>query len=51
MGHPQRDPHGELIPTADLRMPVENAIPLSALRPARTGTIRCVKAADPDLLR
>jgi DtxR family Mn-dependent transcriptional regulator len=51
MGHPQRDPHGELIPTADLRMPVEDAIPLSALRPARTGTIRCVKAADPDLLR
>jgi DtxR family Mn-dependent transcriptional regulator len=51
MGHPLRDPHGELIPTADLKMPVEDATPLSALRPDRTGTIRCIKAADPNLLR
>jgi DtxR family Mn-dependent transcriptional regulator len=51
MGHPLRDPHGELIPTADLKMPAENATPLSALRPDRTGTIQCVKAADPNLLR
>ena len=51
MGHPLRDPHGELIPTADLKMPLEDSIPLSALRPNRTGTIQCVKAADTGLLR
>lgn len=51
MGHPLRDPHGELIPTADLKMPVDNTTPLSALRPNQTGTIQCVKAADTELLR
>jgi len=51
MGHPLRDPHGELIPTADLKMPVDNTTPLSALRPNQTGTVQCVKAADTELLR
>lgn len=51
MGHPLRDPHGELIPTADLRMPLDNSTPLSALRPNQTGTVQCVKAADTELLR
>lgn len=51
MGHPLRDPHGELIPTADLKMPPEDSTPLSALRPNQAGTIQCVKAADDDLLR
>src|SRR3972149_6747755 len=51
MGHPLRDPHGELIPTADLKMPLENSTPLSALRPNQTGTVQCVKAADTELLR
>lgn len=51
MGHPLRDPHGELIPTADLKMPPEDSTPLSALRPNQTGTIQCVKAADTELLR
>jgi len=51
MGHPLRDPHGELIPTADLKMPLEDSTPLSALRPNRTGTVQCVKAADTELLR
>ncbi len=51
MGHPLRDPHGELIPTADLKMPVEESIPLSALRPQQTGVVQCVKAADTGLLR
>src|SRR5258706_7865267 len=44
MGHPLRDPHGELIPTADLKMPIDNTTPLSALRPNQTGTVQCVKA-------
>ena len=51
MGDPVRDPHGELIPTADLKMPLDNSAPLSTLRPTQTGTVQCVKAADTELLR
>jgi DtxR family Mn-dependent transcriptional regulator len=51
MGHPTRDPHGELIPTEDLRMPVDSSTPLSALRPGQNATVQRVKASDPDLLR
>lgn len=51
MGNPSRDPHGELIPTADLKMPEEATTPLSALRPNQTGTIKRVKAGDANLLR
>jgi DtxR family Mn-dependent transcriptional regulator len=51
MGHPMRDPHGELIPTAELKMPLDTTTPLSALRPSQTGTLQCVKAADTELLR
>lgn len=51
MGDPIRDPHGELIPTADLKMPLDNTTPLSALRPNQIGTVQCVKAADTELLR
>jgi DtxR family transcriptional regulator, Mn-dependent transcriptional regulator len=51
MGHPLRDPHGELIPTADLKMPLDDSTPLSAFRPNQKGTVQCVKAADTDLLR
>ncbi len=51
MGNPLRDPHGELIPTADLKMPSDASIPLSALRPRQMGMIKTVKAADTQLLR
>lgn len=51
MGHPLRDPHGELIPTADLIMPLEDSTPLSALRPKQKVKIQCVKNADAELLR
>ena len=51
MGHPTRDPHGELIPTAELVMPEDNSTPLSSLRPDQTGTVQCVKDADTELLR
>ena len=51
MGHPLRDPHGELIPTVDLTMPVDTTTPLSSLRPGPTGTVQCVKGADTELLR
>lgn len=51
MGNPIRDPHGELIPTEDLRMPSDDSIPLSSLRPNQIATIQSVKAANTDLLR
>lgn len=51
MGHPSRDPHGELIPTADLTMPQDESTPLSALRPNQTGTVQAVKSPETGLLR
>ena len=51
LGHPSRDPHGELIPTPDLQMPHDDTTPLSALRPDQTAVIQRVKAEDLDLLR
>jgi DtxR family Mn-dependent transcriptional regulator len=51
MGHPLRDPHGELIPTEDLKMPLDDSTPLSALRPNQTATVQRVKASDTKLLR
>lgn len=51
IGHPLRDPHGELIPTADLKMPLEDSTPLSGLRPKQKAKITCVKNADALLLR
>jgi DtxR family Mn-dependent transcriptional regulator len=51
LGHPVRDPHGELIPSEDLTMPDDDSTPLSSLRPTQTATIQRVNAADPNLLR
>lgn len=51
LGNPTRDPHGELIPTADLKMPVDDTTPLSSLRASQSATIQRVVAADPNLLR
>jgi DtxR family Mn-dependent transcriptional regulator len=51
LGHPARDPHGELIPTAELTMPTEADMPLSALRPPLKAQILRVRADDPGLLR
>jgi len=51
MGHPTRDPHGELIPTEDLKMPIDDSMPLSALRPGQSGVVQRVNASDPSLLR
>jgi DtxR family transcriptional regulator, Mn-dependent transcriptional regulator len=51
MGNPTRDPHGEPIPSADLKMPADDTTPLSSLRPTQSARIRRVDARDPDLLR
>lgn len=51
LGNPTRDPHGELIPTEDLKMPIDPSTPLSSLRAGQSGVVTCVKAADTGLLR
>ena len=51
MGHPLRDPHGELITTADLKMPLDDSTPLSSLRPGQLGKVEYVKASEAELLR
>lgn len=51
LGHPTRDPHGELIPTEDLKMPVDDSTPLSSLRPGQSAKILRVASQDPKLLR
>lgn len=51
MGNPNRDPHGEPIPTADLKMPLDDSTPLSALRTGKTATVTRVVASDKNLLR
>lgn len=51
MGHPVRDPHGELIPTEDLTMPLDDSTALSTLRPPRTAIVKRVEASDIELLR
>ena len=51
LGHPTRDPHGELIPTVDLTMPADASRPLASLRTDETATVRRVSDDDPALLR
>lgn len=51
LGHPARDPHGELIPSEDLTMPADHCAPLAALRPNQSATILRVNAHDANLLR
>jgi len=51
LGNPTRDPHGELIPTADLTMPTDESCPLASLRTDETATVRRVSDDDPALLR
>lgn len=47
LGHPQHDPHGEPIPTADGTLEVENSVPLTE---ARAGTrVRISKLRDDDV--
>jgi len=51
LGEPQRDPHGEPIPTRDLAVAVDEAQPLSALRPPDRAVVVRVQADDLGLLR
>lgn len=51
LGHPERDPHGDPIPSPELVMPSDASQPLSALRPGQSAIIVRVPASDPALLR
>lgn len=51
LGNPTRDPHGDLIPTEDLKMPMDASTPLSSLRPSQSAKILRVSAQDSNLLR
>jgi DtxR family Mn-dependent transcriptional regulator len=51
LGDPRHDPHGDPIPTRDLRMAVSPALPLSQLRPPQRARVQRVRDADPQLLR
>jgi DtxR family Mn-dependent transcriptional regulator len=51
LGDPRHDPHGDPIPTRDLRLPDTAAVPLSQLRPGQEAAVERVRSEDPDLLR
>lgn len=51
LGNPERDPHGDPIPDANLRLPADTSTPLSALRTGQRATILMVRSDDPDFLR
>ena len=51
LGNPSHDPHGDPIPTRDLRMPETSTLPMSELRPGQIATIQRVINTEPDLLR
>jgi DtxR family transcriptional regulator, Mn-dependent transcriptional regulator len=51
LGNPERDPHGEPIPSVDLVMPVDDSVPLSSLQPDQEAIVCRVNAQDLALLR
>jgi len=51
LGNPERDPHGAPIPTAELVMPNDEALPLSSLRPMQQAVVLRVNDEDAALLR
>ena len=51
MGDPKRDPHGELIPSAELIMPADKSIPLSSMQPGQDVVVSRVYSQKPELLR
>lgn len=51
LGHPTHDPHGAPIPSAELVMPDDEALPLSSLRPKQQAIVLRVNDEDSALLR
>jgi DtxR family Mn-dependent transcriptional regulator len=51
LGDPTHDPHGDPIPTKELKMPTHATLRLSDLRKGQTATVHRVRDTDPELLR
>jgi len=51
LGDPQRDPHGNPIPTRELAIQKLNDIPLRSLLPGQKAVVQRVRETDPELLR
>jgi DtxR family Mn-dependent transcriptional regulator len=51
LGHPTHDPHGDPIPSADLRIDEGSTQSLDGLQPGASGTFVRVSDADPAMLR
>jgi DtxR family Mn-dependent transcriptional regulator len=51
LGNPEHDPHGDPIPSRDLRLPNTDEEMLSDLRTGQSGTVTRVRDTSPELLR
>jgi DtxR family Mn-dependent transcriptional regulator len=51
LGHPERDPHGHIIPSIELETRAATEFPLTALEVGQTAVIRRVCDANPEILR
>jgi DtxR family Mn-dependent transcriptional regulator len=51
LGNPTHDPHGDPIPTADLRIDEVRGVPLQALEPGARGVLVRVSDSEPAMLR
>ncbi|MGI8428173.1 MAG: metal-dependent transcriptional regulator [Solirubrobacteraceae bacterium] len=51
LGHPTVDPHGDPIPTADLKIDEGSSVSLTSLRPGQRGIFVRVSDSDPEMLR
>jgi len=51
LGDPRHDPHGDPIPSRELRLPNESLVSLNELRPGQSAVIQRVRNDDPTLLR
>ncbi len=51
LGNPRHDPHGDPIPTRELRMPPSPTTRLSDLRAGQKAVVQRARDTDPDLLR
>lgn len=51
LGHPTRDPHGDVIPTADGTVPTQQALLLTTLPVGGAGVVCRISDEHPDVLR
>jgi DtxR family Mn-dependent transcriptional regulator len=51
LGHPERDPHGDPIPSANLSLPRDTSSKLGEMRAGQSAVVQRVRSDDPALLR